>query len=215
MAGAGLDCDLADTADLERAYLHGSLAEADADAFEAHYFACDRCWASLQRAIEQRAAFSGMAETPAARPTAGRRLSLRPGWPLAGWPLAVAASIVLVVAAGWRLTSALGRQHSPDDAERGAPTTGLAVRAIAGSGTLGVAWRPVQGAQRYRVRLFAPDGTLLAERTVTDTTLAIPRDSLSARAPGGAAYWSVDALDATRQSLARSPLVAATLDSVR
>ncbi len=207
MADTGQDCDLAETADLEREYLRGSLTPADAEAFEAHYFACDRCWASLERAIEQRAAFGGMSETRTVRrPGPARRVTG------AGWPLAVAASIVLVMAGSWRLTSALRRSHASDDTQRGVAAA-MAVHAVAAPGALTAAWGPVRGAERYRVRLFASDGTVLIERTVTDTIVGIPRDSLAARP--GIAYWSVEALDATRQSVARSPLVATTLDSSR
>ncbi len=204
MADVELNCDLVDATDIERAYLRGTLTEADAEAFEAHYFACDRCWASLQRAIEQRAAFSGMAEAPATRRWISRGRATQ-----ARWPLAVAASIVLVVAASSRLTSDLRRSPAADDTERGRATA-MTVRASTDANALVLTWLPVHGAERYRVRLFAPDGTVLIERTVTDTIVGIPRDSLSAGARARAAFWSVDALDATRQSLARSSLVAVT-----
>ncbi|MBM4189071.1 MAG: zf-HC2 domain-containing protein, partial [Gemmatimonadetes bacterium] len=39
-----LTCDRVDREDLDTRYLAGTLSEADAAAFEAHFFECERCW---------------------------------------------------------------------------------------------------------------------------------------------------------------------------
>ncbi|MFW6202615.1 MAG: zf-HC2 domain-containing protein, partial [Gemmatimonadota bacterium] len=51
--------------DVVEDYVAGRLSEAEAEAFEAHYFECDACWGRVRGALELYAAFS---ERPAAGP---------------------------------------------------------------------------------------------------------------------------------------------------
>lgn len=50
-------CPIADT-DTDVRYLAGSLTDAEAEAFEEHYFGCDTCWKAVQRGAEIRSALS-------------------------------------------------------------------------------------------------------------------------------------------------------------
>jgi anti-sigma factor RsiW len=43
-----MTCELVDQRELDRRYLTGQLNDNEASAFEAHYFACDRCWALVK-----------------------------------------------------------------------------------------------------------------------------------------------------------------------
>jgi len=90
------DCTLVDREDRIAAYVAGTLGGDEAEAFEAHYFACNQCWHEVQRGLEIRAAAGAHAMplrsqmlTPVARHVPWR------------W-LAAAASVVLAVSL-WRL----------------------------------------------------------------------------------------------------------------
>lgn len=52
-------CEYAGCDSLASRYLAEWLSPQEADAFEAHYFACDNCWQRVRRALELRAAFAG------------------------------------------------------------------------------------------------------------------------------------------------------------
>jgi hypothetical protein len=65
---------------------------------------------------------------------------------------------------------------------------------------LGVRWSARSGADRYRIRAFGPDGSLLAELESPDTTIEMS-------VPTTAAFLDVTALDSLREPLAASPLV--------
>jgi hypothetical protein len=67
----------------------------------------------------------------------------------------------------------------------------------------------VRGAEQYRVRLFTADGTLLIDREVRDTSVSVGRQALRGATLPGDAFWSVEAVDATRRSLSRSRLTPA------
>lgn len=234
-----LDCAAVDEGEFELRYVTGALSEDEADAFEAHYMGCDRCWSSLQRAIEIRAALiteeSGRGQsaesalgTPsvsalgisppgtsapsgprayksAAQGSPSQRRHSRPRY---WWPaLAAAASVIVIVGAGLRLRGMLQR-GGVEDVERGGGSA-MRVHATAGPGTLALAWSPVRGADRYRVRLFGADGTLMFERLITDTSVSVSRDSSPTSPTRADAYWSVEALDSARRPLRRSALTPA------
>jgi anti-sigma factor RsiW len=220
-----LDCARVEEQEYGRLYVEGALSEAEAEAFEAHYFGCDRCWAAVERAVELRAAFThgvapvasfaaghtaepGEGRTPQRASAVRGRATVR--WWRRAWVPALAAAALVMISV-WQLHRSRG-QSVLLDVERGA-STDVVVRPAVTQDTLVATWSPVRGADQYRVQLFAADGTQLAERTVSDTMVSVPRDVLaaaSAGSSGGTAYWSVEALDATRHSLAKSRLTAAS-----
>jgi hypothetical protein len=203
-----VDCARVDEAEYEHRYIHGALSEAEAEAFEAHYFECERCWASLQRALEVQAALAapaGHAPLDTVRGTIAIGATKQRRWERRWWP-AFAAAAALVVAVGtWQMyrRPAAGRLRL--EAERGGAIE-LRVRPIATPDTLAAAWSPVTGADRYRAQLFAADGTRLADRDLSDTSVSVPRQTLGRASLADGAYWSVEAFDATRHSLAKSRL---------
>jgi hypothetical protein len=191
MSGDTLTCARVDGEDLDTRYLAGRLTEAEAAAFEEHYFGCERCWALVQQGLAVRGALA-----------AGAAPARHPGW--RRWRLAAAGA----VAAGIGLWLVVAREPEPPaDSIRG--TASIAVHAAADGGIASASWAPVGGADVYQVRLFAADGTLLHQRQISDTTISIPLDSLPRR-PGGA-FWDVEALDRMRQPVGRSEMTRAKL----
>jgi tetratricopeptide (TPR) repeat protein len=59
------DCALVDREARIVSYLAETLAADEAEAFEAHYFACDQCWRELRQGLEIRAALTPKVDTSA------------------------------------------------------------------------------------------------------------------------------------------------------
>lgn len=180
-----LTCDQVDERDLEAAYIAGRLPDSDAEAYEAHVFACDRCWAVLQTA---------QAVAAARHPALSAQ---RPGLPR--W-LALAAGITALVAGTWWVSAT--RQPLAPEALRGVEDS-IAVQLEATDAGLALRFGAFPGADRYRIRVFSPTGELLAERETPDTTLEVSLD----REPPTALLIEVTALDLLREPLASSGLV--------
>ena len=186
-----ITCDLVDQGELDRRYVEGRLAEAEAAAFEEHFFGCDRCWQLVKGGTGVRAAL---------RPERARLVGSRARWK----PLAFAAAIGIVALGIWRFAGP-GQTTEPD----GIRGTGdsLAVRSGFSAGAWHLAWPAFAQATSYRVRLSAPDGRLLYSRETGDTTLDVAADSLPPAGEYPLLYLDVQAFDELRQPLARSPLI--------
>ena len=212
MPVSALDCARVEEGEVELRYLNGTLADDEAEAFEAHYMGCEQCWASLERALELRAAIAsvdlGVTAARGRRAVAGRSTLPPRVWTRRWWPVAAAASILIVLAVGVQMRRTAGNRDRAGDAVRGGTTT-LRVRSVSGVDTLVATWASVHGADRYHVRLFTGDGTLVIQQDVADTTVSIPLEALSRASPHEALYWSIEALDVERRPLARSPLTGA------
>lgn len=191
---ADLTCAVVDERHLELQYVAGRLTPEEAEAFEAHYFGCDRCFALVRRATELRAAAEA---SPTGWVSAGRRrrASLARFLPLAA--VAVLALGVLL----WRAPA----RRQPAAAYRGGDATLTATSTLT-TDSATVVWARRAHADEYRVRLFAADGTLLTERATRETTLAVARNAIPA---GTRAFWEIVALDSLRATLARSALIPA------
>lgn len=209
-----IDCSRVVERDLAGRYVAGRLDPDEAWSFEAHYFECDDCWARVERATEIRAAFAaeasehGEGEPGGPGDRAGRAGDPGPAGPELGrarrwlrWgvPAAAAALLATVLLRGGG--DAPGPR--PDGQTlRGGATVVSVVSSVRGESAV-ASWEPVDDAELYRVRLHAADGTLVLTREVSDTSMAIPADSL----PPGESFWRVDALDALREVVGRSRLV--------
>lgn len=195
-----ITCDRVDREDLDTRYLAGSLNEELAEAFEAHYFGCDRCWALVHQGVEVRSA--------GPLPSVVKSVPKKPAR-LARWawtPLAAAAAI-LVVWVGTRE----GRVTPDEEAGGGGMTLrgtadSLSVSAASARGVLTATWTSVTNASNYQVRLFTANGDVLWDRRVNDTTLTMARDSIPG-ASTGALFWQVQALDLAGATLTRSTLI--------
>jgi hypothetical protein len=104
--------------------------------------------------------------------------------------LALAASVMLVVGAGlvWRMNRPTG------DIPRGSAAPVVLLTPADGA-TLSAmptfAWRPVSDALHYRIELLQPDGTVVWQTVIADTTGSVP-DS-AAPVPGVEYRWLVEA----------------------
>jgi len=160
-----------------------------------HVMGCAACHSEFEllRSLEQ----AGAATTERARP-AGLRIP-----PRAAVPLALAASVVLVITVGQRL-------RSPDapDVERGTTNevTLLEPTPEIEDGTPPTfAWKPVPGAQSYELEVLDDSGALVwgAKTSETSVTLSDPR----LLPPGRSYRWWVRATTASgnqRASAVRS-----------
>ncbi len=192
MSEPPITCEFVDQHELDRRYVAGRLSDAEAAGFEAHFFECDRCFGLVKGGAGIRSALTHRGPLPAARPRAR-------------WiPLAIAAGLGLVALGTWRTT---GPPKLGDDAIRGADDS-LAVRSELSSGVWRVGWPAVVEATSYRVRVFAEGGRLLVTREVTDTSLALSADSLTAAGGAATLYLDVEGFDLLRRPVARSPLIA-------
>jgi anti-sigma factor RsiW len=174
-----LTCAEVDDRDLESGYVAGRLTAEDAEAYEAHYFGCDRCWRALETALAVRSAHGARR-----RALSGVRA------------LAVAATAVIAVAVGWWATRA---PAPPIDTLRGGVEAPVVRIDVVPAG-LALAWAPTTGADRYRIRVFSSDGGLLLEHLTTDTTVVLAP-------PPGAAFLDLTVLDALRDVVSASGLV--------
>lgn len=146
-----------------------------------HTMACPSC----RRDLELLRALS------AARPAA--RTGVR-------WPLALAASLGVLVAGGAALWLVLGTEESGvlrGDEARVALVAPAHDAEVEGPPTL--VWRGLEGASDYRVEVLDADGAPAVEEVVADTVLALGPDDTRLRAGEGYSWW-VQALreDGTR-----------------
>ena len=203
-----ITCTRVEEEDLDARYLAGALSEEEAEAFEEHYFGCDRCWSAVQLGLDVRAANRAGAEPNAdvgpltvARGAGDRPSLTRRRW----WPLALAASVAVLTVGLWQWGDR-STVAPTGDGLRGPADSIHAVASVRGR-TLVLAWQGTPSADRYGVRLQKSDATVVVERIVSDTSFAIPRDSLAGVNDRERVFWEVRALDALRRTIARSRLV--------
>jgi hypothetical protein len=193
---------MVDQEDLDTRYLAGQLSPEGAEAFEEHFFGCERCWGLVQQGLTVRSAFDAdlPARLPAVRPKPQR--ATRPWWGLA------AAAIAVVALGVWQL----GFQREPsvsEDVFRGESAAFL-VTASADSARLTAAWPRVPDADVYQVRLYRADGLMAVERETKDTSVSVPLDSISIVRDSGM-FWQVQSLDRLRNAITRSDLTRAVI----
>jgi hypothetical protein len=214
MSTNGMNCELVDQNDLDTRYLSGSLSDEEAEAFEAHYFGCERCWGLVQQGLAVQAAHESAAPQ-AIRPSSPalpRPSSTGPALrPRAWWGLAAAAAVVLTIV-GVRQLGPDRTTEVQQDVLRGG-TAEFVVTPVLKQGLVTAAWPRIPEADVYRVRLYNPDGTLAAGSEIADTVISLRVDSLPALRPGTEVFWEVQALDRLRNPIARSDLTRAVLPS--
>jgi hypothetical protein len=156
------------------AYVDGTATGEERAAVQAHLAACAECRAEV-------AEVSRIVRTlPGARRTA-RRV----------WIPAVAAAVIALL---WVTPRPLREPAVPEHRAE-TETTTAAPHPVSPVGTVGsvsaLAWSPTPGTDRYRVRLFDADGTVLWDEETVDTIAALP-DSIDLRAQVPY-YWKVEA----------------------
>lgn len=197
-----ITCEIVDGGDLDTRYLAGKLSPEEAEAFEAHFFGCERCWGLVQQGLAVRSAFDAelparSTAVPARAPGAGR-----PWWGLA------AAAVAVVALGVWQIATQREPRFS-EDVFRGESAAFL-VAATADSARLRAVWRRVTDADVYRVRLYGADGLMAMERETKDTSVSVPLDSIAIARDAGM-FWQVQALDRLRNAILRSDLTRVVL----
>jgi hypothetical protein len=193
-------CPIAD-ADTDTRYLAGSLTDAEAEAFEEHYFECDTCWKAVQRGAEIRSALSQSPRIVEKRTTPAvlRQPIKRRTW----WPALAAAAVIVVAVGLWKFPLATQRSAAVTESGQTAePTRGTveepSISTTASGHTLTASWPHTPQARTYRVRLIAEDGRLLLERELADTSIVIPLEAVSGSNPEIPIYWKVEGLNDLR-----------------
>jgi hypothetical protein len=182
MMETGSDCGF-DATSAAR-YLVGRLTEAEAEAFEAHYFGCERCWAEVRTAQELRAAL---------RPGGATRAAARRPW----MPFAAAAALLVAVGA-WMLVRPSGGERAFRAGQGDELTLTLSATP---DGSVSVSWSDAAGARAYRVRVVTAEGALLTESETAAPPALLDRERLPREAT---LYVTVQALGPDREVLASS-----------
>jgi hypothetical protein len=199
-----IDCARIEERDLVPLYLAGRLPENVAEAFEAHYLACERCWADIQRASEIRAALGKPILVPL--PMAGRRAH-RTVPSAGGWRwLAVAAGLALTTLAVWQLAH---RGVPPSEPVlRSGRTGSLPLQVEAGPGPrIVLRWPSHRNAQIYVAEVFTSDGVSVWRRETREKQVSLDQEALPTPRPGVSLLAKVEALDTMRQVVAKSELM--------
>jgi hypothetical protein len=193
---------MVDQEDLDTRYLAGQLSPEGAEAFEEHFFGCERCWDLVQQGLALRSAFAPDAAALQLRRAASVPRKTQGTW----WSLAAAAALAAIGLGTWWTGQRSGAPQ-PEDVLRGGEAP-FEVKASGSDATLQAAWPRLPNVDLYRVRLYSANGTLAAQRELADTSIVLLRDSipLPHQAP---AFWEVQALDHLRQPVARSDLTKA------
>ena len=196
---SALDCPYGDESLVVADYLAGRLPRAQARAFEAHSFGCDRCFGELQRATELRAtAEAHAAGTAATRPAArGGRFA----WPAVGLAAAVALAVGI-----WIAQPITDRPDAP--VYRDAAQSGeiLPVEFSRSEDSVALSWPAVDGADRYSVRVWSETGELLLEEDATEPSIELAERHWQDAAGTDPVYVQVLAMDELQQVIVRSEL---------
>jgi len=195
-------CPHEDRESLAEDYLARRLSEAQAEEFEAHYFACDACFEQVELAASL---YGALRDT--AQPQPATRFSpARPRPRVWAW-YAAAAAIACVTLSGVWLLRTPGNAAGESPVMRG-DRDGFEVTATRSGSDLVLEWPAVPGAEHYDVRISSVEGETLWEQRTAGMRSSVALDELP---PGGDArelYARVEALDGLLQPLARSKVVA-------
>ena len=189
------NCPYENESEVRSLYLAGRLSEAEAQAFERHYFYCPACTEAIEVGTRLRAGFGK-------RPVAAARVA--PPRPLSTWVALAAAAAVALLAVGLWQAAHLARPTPGGSVLRGGAEARLDVRVEADqNGALAVRWAAIPGAARYAVRVLTSDGVEVW-KTETDETRSTVRPSELSAASEKSLLVEVDALDARSRVVATS-----------
>jgi putative zinc finger protein len=181
--------------DLVPLYLAGKLTEEDAEAFEAHYFACATCREEVRAGALLREFYGKPAVAAAGRPAPTRRSWL---------PLAAAAAIAFVGLGVWQLSRRTAEEPG-QPVLRGPSAEVLVVRIeTAPRGGVELSWQTHPRAAVYQIQVFAADGTRVWRAEAKEPRLSIGSGVLPSPGPGKSFEVEVQALDSMQQVVATS-----------
>lgn len=198
-----IDCALVEQHDLVGEYLAERLDPQQAEAFEAHYFGCERCSAEVQVASELRAAVGGTAlvASPA---------GVAPPRRLAGEDLATllaAAAAVAIVVVGLREPPKKPAIETVPESQvlRGETADSVDLRVSLGAdGQVLLRWTPQLEAQTYRIDVLRTDGIRVFRTETPESRLELSTSTLPAPPPGISFLVRIEALNMAGQTVARS-----------
>jgi len=179
-------CPYENEIEIRSLYLAGKLPAKDAEAFEAHYFICERCAEAVEMGAKLRMALENVPVHAAPASARAARTWL---------PLAAAAAIALVAAGIW---TARRPAELPDQPVlRGGLTGDFTVRVeTTPNGAAEASWQPPPGATSYVVRVVRPDGLEIWKTETREPRAAIPLSALTSAGPVEKLLVEVEALDA-------------------
>jgi len=195
-------CPHVDRESLAVDYLARRLSEAQAEEFEAHYFACNACFEQVELAASLHGALRDAAHPQPATLFAPARTRSRV-W---AWYAAAAAIACVTVSAVWLLRPP-GNGTGQPQVMRG-ELDGFEVTATTMDSDLVLEWPAVPGAEHYEVRISSVEGETLWERRTAGIRSSVPLDELPPGADARELYARVEALDGLLQRVARSKVVA-------
>ncbi len=181
--------------DLVPLYLAGKLTEGDAEAFEAHYFACATCREDVHTGAALREIYGKPAIVAGGHPALTRRPWL---------PLAAAAAIALVTLGVWQFSrQTIVERGQP--ALRGGFAATLDLKVEPGpQGAIELSWSAHPEAAVYQIQVFAADGTRVWSAEANEPRLSIGSAVLPSPGPGKSFEVEVQALDSMQQVVATS-----------
>ena len=194
MENATVTCPYEGERDTRSLYLAGKLPDAEAQAFEEHFFTCGRCAEAVEVGSSLRAAFGKAPVRPAAAPERTSRTWL---------PLAAAAAVALGVFGLWQLARS---PVSPagDSVYRGGESRGTVVEvANAPDGGMTATWTSSPDASGYVVRVLSADGAEIWKTETVEPRVRIDAVALSS-AGDKPLLLEVDTLDARQRVIATS-----------
>lgn len=193
-----IDCTRADETDLVALYLAGKLPENEAEAFETHYLGCERCAAALREGGEIRAALGKpvLVSAPASAEAPGRGQNV--------WTFLAAAAAVAAFFYGLGHVAQRPQLVTDSAAFRSGSVDSLALTVTAGPAGVVLEWPAHPEAQRYRIEVVRSDGLPVLESETGDRRVELAVVDLPPRPEGVHLIATIEALDDTRQVVAKS-----------
>ena len=191
-----VNCKSVAEGDLATAYLAGELPEAEAEAFEKHYFECGSCRNEVQTRSELRAAFGNRPIAPMTASPQGSKY----------WrALAAVAAASVLVTFGIRQLVANRPLRAPTprilrSEEKGSIETKVTIS----DGRTILEWSPQTDAQTYWIEIFRADGTSVLRRATTATRFALNPADLPSASIGMSLLAKIEARNAIDQVVAES-----------
>ena len=198
MDNSEITCERVERDSLDTRYLRGELPEDLAEAFEAHFFGCDRCWTLVHGGL---GAMAAMSTQPISAPRPAT--AARPSWRrMGGWAAAAGIAALALLYVGDRR----GRAPEPTPPVMRGRVSGFAATVNESHDSIVVAWVAQPSAVRYRLTLFSATGDALMTTDIPSSRWSVAADSLARLAGGTPAWIQVEALDRLDLPVAKSPI---------
>ena len=180
-------------------YLAGKLSAPDSEAFEAHYFDCDRCAEAVEVGTKLRSALGN----DAVRPGASLPVAAPPRVARTWLPLAAAAAAAVIAMGIWQLNRS-PLEPTGGSVFRSGETRGTIVEVTrAPDGGVDASWSAHPDASAYVFRVLSTDGAEIWKTETTEPRVRIEAGALSS-ATDKSLLVQVETLDARRRVIATS-----------